>query len=131
MPKETPHDTGSASLAGIHRDRIAAATLEGMNITAQVPWTIFGALLVLNTLTRVTWVARSVGEVCPLFAPTVGALGAFLAASATAGLLGREGQTLRRTVVPTIYYVALTGALAMRAMHVLNGGDPLPGVTLP
>ena len=125
------------------------------------------------------WVAVSVGEVYPLFAPTVGALGAFLAgsntvsnlmlsqyqysvaqalgvsgatmvaaqsigaaagnmiaihnvvaASATVGLLGREGQTLRRTVVPTIYYVLFTGVLAVVAMHVLKWGDPLLGVAL-
>lgn len=126
------------------------------------------------------WVAGSVGDVYPFFAPTVGALGAFLAgsntvsnlmlsqyqysvaqalgvsgatmvaaqsigaaagnmiaihnvvaASATVGLMGREGQTLRRTVIPTIYYVALVGALAWVAMHVLNWGDPLLGVKLP
>lgn len=125
------------------------------------------------------WVAGSVGGIYPLFAPTVGALGAFLAgsntvsnlmlsqyqysvaqalgvsgatmvaaqsigaaagnmiaihnvvaASATVGLLGREGQTLRRTVVPTIYYVLFTGVLAMVAMHVLKWGDPLLGVAL-
>ncbi len=125
------------------------------------------------------WVAGSVGGIYPLFAPTVGALGAFLAgsntvsnlmlsqyqysvaqalgvsgatmvaaqsigaaagnmiaihnvvaASATVGLLGREGQTLRRTVVPTIYYVLFTGVLAMVAMHVLQWGDPLLGVAL-
>jgi lactate permease len=131
-------------------------------------------------ISMATWVASSVGNVYPFFAPTVGALGAFLAgsntvsnlmlsqyqysvaqalgvsgatmvaaqsigaaagnmiaihnvvaASATVGLLGREGQTLRRTVVPTIYYVSLVGALAMVAMHVLNWGDPLLGVKLP
>lgn len=126
------------------------------------------------------WVAGSVGDVYPLFAPAVGALGAFLAgsntvsnlmlgqyqysvaqalgvsgatmvaaqsigaaagnmiaihnvvaASATVGLMGREGQTLRRTVLPTVYYVASTGALAMIAMHLLRWGDPLIGVKLP
>lgn len=126
------------------------------------------------------WVAASVGDVYPVFAPTVGALGAFLAgsntvsnlmlsqyqysvaqalgvsgatmvaaqsigaaagnmiaihnvvaASATVGVMGREGQILRRTIIPTIYYVALVGALAMVAMHVLNWGDPLLGVKLP
>ncbi len=126
------------------------------------------------------WVAGAVGDVYPLFAPTVGALGAFLAgsntvsnlmlsqyqysvaqalgvsgatmvaaqsigaaagnmiaihnvvaASATVGLMGREGQTLRRTVIPTLYYVGLVGLLALAAMHVLNWGDPLLGVKLP
>jgi lactate permease len=125
------------------------------------------------------WVAASVGDVYPFFAPTVGALGAFLAgsntvsnlmlsqyqysvaqalavsgatmvaaqsvgaaagnmiaihnvvaASATVGVMGREGLTLRRTVIPTIYYVALAGALTMVSMYVLKIGDPLLGVAL-
>jgi lactate permease len=54
-----------------------------------------------------------------------------VAASATVGLMGREGQTLRRTVMPTIYYVSLVGALTMVAMHLLKWGDPLLGVKLP
>lgn len=126
-----------------------------------------------------TWVAASVGEVYPLFAPTVGALGAFLAgsntvsnlmlsqyqysvataigvsgatmvasqsvgaaagnmiaihnvvaASATVGVMGREGLTLRRTVIPTILYVTLAGILTMISMYVLKIGDPLMGVVL-
>ncbi|MDO9072151.1 MAG: L-lactate permease [Rubrivivax sp.] len=126
-----------------------------------------------------TWVAASVGEVYPFFAPTVGALGAFLAgsntvsnlmlsqyqysvaqaigvsgatmvaaqsvgaaagnmiaihnvvaASATVGVMGREGLTLRRTVIPTIYYVVLAGTLTMISMYVLKIGDPLLGVAL-
>ncbi len=125
------------------------------------------------------WVAVSVGEVYPLFAPTVGALGAFLAgsntvsnlmlsqyqysvaqalgvsgaimvaaqsigaaagnmiaihnvvaASATVGLLGREGITLRRTILPTIYYVLFAGILTLLAIRVLGVTDPLIGVPL-
>jgi lactate permease len=125
------------------------------------------------------WVAASVGDVYPFFAPTVGALGAFLAgsntvsnlmlsqyqysvaqalgvsgatmvaaqgigaaagnmiaihnvvaASATVGVMGREGLTLRRTVIPTLYYVALTGLLTVIAMHVLKLTDPLLGIAL-
>jgi lactate permease len=126
-----------------------------------------------------TWVAASVGEVYPFFAPTVGAFGAFLAgsntvsnlmlsqyqysvaqaigvsgatmvaaqsvgaaagnmiaihnvvaASATVGVMGREGLTLRRTVIPTILYVVLAGTLTMVSMYVLKIGDPLLGVAL-
>jgi lactate permease len=125
------------------------------------------------------WVAASVGSVYPFFAPTVGALGAFLAgsntvsnlmlsqyqysvaqalavsgatmvaaqavgaaagnmiaihnvvaASATVGMMGREGLTLRRTVIPTAYYVTLAGLLTVVAMHVLKLTDPLLGVPL-
>ena len=126
------------------------------------------------------WVAASVGSVYPFFAPTVGAIGAFLAgsntvsnlmlsqyqysvaqalavsgatmvaaqsigaaagnmiaihnvvaASATVGVMGREGLTLRRTVLPTIYYCALAGTLTMLAMYVFHITDPLLGVKLP
>ncbi len=119
-------------------------------------------------------VASSVGEIYPLFAPTVGALGAFIAgsntvsnlmmsqfqfdtagligvsgammvagqavgaaagnmiaihnvvaASATVGLLGREGQTLRMTIIPTLYYVIAAGLIMLFAIHVLGVTDPL------
>lgn len=131
-------------------------------------------------ITMARWVAGAVGDVYPMFAPTVGALGAFLAgsntvsnlmlsqyqysvaqllgvsgasmvaaqsigaaagnmiaihnvvaASATVGLMGREGAILRRTIIPTLYYVTLVGALTMISMYVLNWTDPLVGVTLP
>ena len=54
-----------------------------------------------------------------------------VAASATVGVLGKEGQTLRRTVLPTIYYVALAGTLTMISMYVMGNGDPLLGIPLP
>jgi lactate permease len=122
------------------------------------------------------WVADSVGGVYPLLAPSVGALGAFIAgsntvsnmmlsqfqfgvatslgisgalivavqaigaaagnmvaihnvvaASATVGLLGREGATLRKTFWPTLYYVGMTGLIALLAIYVLEVGDPLVG----
>jgi lactate permease len=120
------------------------------------------------------YVADSVGGVYPLLAPSVGALGAFIAgsntvsnmmlsqfqygvahslgisgalivavqaigaaagnmvaihnvvaASATVGLLGREGTTLRKTVWPTLYYVFFTGLIALIAIYVLGVTDPL------
>lgn len=120
------------------------------------------------------YVADTVGGIYPLVAPTIGALGAFLAgsntisnmmfsqfqfgvasnlglstvlvvaaqaigaaagnmvaihnvvaASATVGLLGREGATLRRTVWPTLYYVLMTGIIALFAAYVLGVTDPL------
>jgi lactate permease len=120
------------------------------------------------------WVSTQVGGIYPFFAPSVGALGAFLAgsntvsnlmlsqfqfsvaqglgissalmvagqsvgaaagnmiaihnvvaASATVGLLGREGATLRMTILPTIYYVSLAGILLLVGFYVLGVGDPL------
>ena len=120
------------------------------------------------------WVADSVGGIYPLLAPSIGALGAFIAgsntvsnmmfsqfqfgvasslgissalivavqaigaaagnmvaihnvvaASATVGLLGREGSILRKTVWPTLYYVLFTGLIALFAVYVLGISDPL------
>lgn len=119
-------------------------------------------------------VANSVGHVFPFFAPSVGALGAFIAgsntvsnlmmaqfqfdtaqligvsgamlvaaqavgaaagnmiaihnvvaASATVGLLGREGQVLRMTILPTIYYLIMAGLLTLIAIHGVGVTDAL------
>lgn len=48
-----------------------------------------------------------------------------VAASATVGLLGREGATLRKTIWPTLYYVLATGLIALFAVYVLGVTDPL------
>jgi lactate permease len=120
------------------------------------------------------YVAITVGDIYPLFAPLVGALGAFIAgsntvsnmmlsqfqfgvadalsistafmialqavgaaagnmiaihnvvaASATVGLLDQEGETLRRTIIPTVYYCLVTGILGLIGMYVLGLSDPL------
>jgi lactate permease len=120
------------------------------------------------------WAAASVGRVWPLLAPTVGALGAFIAgsntisnlmfslfqfsiadelevsgtmvvalqavgaaagnmiaihnivaAAATVGLLGREGSLLRKTIIPTLYYVLFAGLLGVLAIYVFEVGGPL------
>ena len=120
------------------------------------------------------FVATSVGDIYPLFAPMVGALGAFIAgsntvsnmmlsqfqfgvadaltvstafmvalqavgaaagnmiaihnvvaASATVGLLDQEGETLRRTVIPTIYYCLVAGILGLIGMYTIGLVDPL------
>ena len=115
------------------------------------------------------WVSDNVGSIYSLFAPSIGALGAFIAgsntvsnlmfglfqygvaqqlgmstsfmvalqavgaaagnmiaihnvvaASATVGLLGKEGLILRKTFLPTLYYVLFTGILGLIAIHFLN-----------
>jgi len=48
-----------------------------------------------------------------------------VAASATVGLLGREGATLRKTILPTIYYLAVIGVLGLIAVYVLRISGPL------
>ncbi|MBD08025.1 MAG: lactate permease [Gammaproteobacteria bacterium] len=50
-----------------------------------------------------------------------------VAASATVGLLGQEGATLRRTILPTIYYLVATGLLGFIAIHLLDVANPLAG----
>jgi lactate permease len=123
------------------------------------------------------WVAAYVGGVWPFFAPTIGAMGAFIAgsntisnlmfslfqfsvaesleisgamtvglqavgaaagnmiaihnivaASATVGLLGREGALLRKTILPTLYYILAAGLLGLVAIYLLGIPDPLGGV---
>ncbi|WP_321314736.1 L-lactate permease [Halarcobacter sp.] len=122
------------------------------------------------------FVANAVGDIYPLFAPMIGALGAFIAgsntvsnmmlsqfqfgvadalsvstalmialqavgaaagnmiaihnvvaASATVGLLDQEGETLRRTVIPTLYYCLIAGILGLIGMYILGITDPLVG----
>ena len=136
-----------------------------------------GAELASMPITMARFVADSVGGIYPVLAPTIGALGAFIAgsntvsnmmlsqfqfgvatslgvssamivaaqavgaaagnmvaihnvvaASATVGLLGREGTTLRRTIWPTLYYLLISGLLTLIAIYVLGITDPLVGV---
>ncbi|MDL2191324.1 L-lactate permease [Cobetia sp. LC6] len=130
--------------------------------------------LVSMPVAMAQFIADSVGDIYPLFAPSVGALGAFIAGSntvsnlmladfqfnvaqalgissammvalqavgaaagnmiaihnvvavsATVGLLGREGVTLRKTILPTLYYVIFAGIIGMIAFYGLGVIDGL------
>jgi len=48
-----------------------------------------------------------------------------VAASATVGLLGQEGNTLRRTIIPTLYYCTLIGIIGLLVIYVMGYHDPL------
>ncbi|MEO8171046.1 MAG: L-lactate permease, partial [Oxalobacteraceae bacterium] len=48
-----------------------------------------------------------------------------VAASATVGLLGREGQVIRMTIIPTIYYLIMAGLITMIAVYAFGITDPL------
>ncbi|WP_070962660.1 L-lactate permease [Vibrio sonorensis] len=48
-----------------------------------------------------------------------------VAASATVGLLGREGATLRKTVIPTIYYLIATGVIGLVVVYGMQMTDAL------
>ena len=120
------------------------------------------------------WVASKVSSIYPLFAPSIGALGAFIAgsntvsnlmfsmfqfgvaerlmmpttiivalqavgaaagnmiaihnvvaASATVGFLGKEGIVLRKTIIPTLYYLLVVGILGLIAVGVIGVTDVL------
>ena len=47
-----------------------------------------------------------------------------VAASATVGLLGKEGSTLRKTIIPTIYYLLVVDLLGMLAVSILEVPGP-------
>lgn len=51
-----------------------------------------------------------------------------VAASATVGLLGREGITLRKTMLPTLYYLVLAGSIGLIGFFVIGVSDPLVGI---
>ncbi|ROV60637.1 L-lactate permease [Vibrio ponticus] len=48
-----------------------------------------------------------------------------VAASATVGLLGREGATLRKTVIPTFYYLVMTGIIGLIIIYGFQFTDVL------
>ncbi|MGF1681649.1 L-lactate permease [Photobacterium minamisatsumaniensis] len=48
-----------------------------------------------------------------------------VAASATVGLLGREGATLRKTIIPTIYYLIMTGVIGLVVIYGFQITDAL------
>ncbi len=54
-----------------------------------------------------------------------------VAASATVGLLGREGATLRITILPTLFYFTFVGIIGLLAINVLQLGDPLMALLNP
>ena len=48
-----------------------------------------------------------------------------VAASATVGLLGKEGITLRITILPTIYYLIFLVLIVLILIYFMNLKDPL------
>ena len=48
-----------------------------------------------------------------------------VAASATVGLLGREGATLRKTIIPTFYYLLVTGVIGLIVIYGFHVTDAL------
>ena len=48
-----------------------------------------------------------------------------VAASATVGLLGKEGQILRITIIPTTYYLIFSGLIVLTFIYYFKIPDPL------
>jgi lactate permease len=48
-----------------------------------------------------------------------------VAASATVGLLGQEGSILQKTIIPTLYYILVSGVLGLLAIYLIGVTDPL------
>ncbi|SJN55233.1 L-lactate permease [Vibrio ruber DSM 16370] len=48
-----------------------------------------------------------------------------VAASATVGLLGREGAILRKTIIPTAYYLVVTGLIGLLVIYGFHATDVL------
>lgn len=48
-----------------------------------------------------------------------------VAASATVGYLGKEGLVIRKTIIPTLYYIIVVGLMGMVAIHWIGVSDPL------
>ena len=119
-------------------------------------------------------IANFFGGFYPLFAPTIGAIGAFIAgsntvsnlmlsqfqfetakilglsgalmvalqsvgaaagnmiaihnvvaASATVGLINREGDVIRITIIPLLYYLFLSGTIGILVFYIFKVPDPL------
>ena len=51
-----------------------------------------------------------------------------VAASATVGLLGKEGQILRITIIPTTYYLIFSGLIVLILFYYFKIPDPLLNV---
>jgi lactate permease len=48
-----------------------------------------------------------------------------VAASATVGLMGREGTILRMTIIPTLYYLGMAGLITVVAVYVIGVSAPV------
>ena len=81
----------------------------------------FEAAMSLNIAPSITIAAQAVGAA----AGNMIAVHNVVAASATVGLLGQEGATLRKTILPLLYYVIFTGLISMLVLYGFGFTDAL------
>ena len=48
-----------------------------------------------------------------------------VAASATVGLINREGDVIRITIIPLLYYLLLSGTIGSLVFYIFKVSDPL------
>ena len=101
------------------------AFIAGSNTVSNLMFSLFqhGVATALDISSAMVVALQAVGAA----AGNMIAIHNVVAASATVGLLGQEGATLRRTILPTMYYLVATGALGLFAIQVLGVTDPLRG----
>ncbi len=101
------------------------AFIAGSNTVSNLMFTLFqhGVATALGISSAMVVALQAVGAA----AGNMIAIHNVVAASATVGLLGQEGTTLRRTLLPTLYYLIATGTLGLIAIWVLGVVDPLSG----
>lgn len=99
------------------------AFIAGSNTVSNLMFTLFqhGVATALGISAAMVVALQAVGAA----AGNMIAIHNVVAASATVGLLGQEGATLRRTLLPTLYYLVATGLLGLIAVSVLGVTDPL------
>jgi len=148
VPMVRVYINSDINAAGIQSMPLAMAEWVAQNV-GQV-WPFFagmtGALGAFiagsNTVSNLTFAAFQYGvaerlAMSTIFIVSLQAVGAaagnmiaihnVVAASATVGLLGKEGDTLRKTIIPTTYYLLVIGIVGLYAIHVIGVTDPLMG----
>lgn len=92
------------------------AFIAGSNTVSNLMFALFqlGVALKLSMPTVVIVALQAVGAA----AGNMIAIHNIVAASATVGFLGKEGMVLRRTIIPTIYYLIIVGVLGLLLVNI-------------
>ncbi|WP_375582186.1 L-lactate permease [Cyclobacterium xiamenense] len=87
------------------------AFIAGSNTVSNLMFSLFQYGVATNLGMAPTWILalQAVGAA----AGNMIAIHNVVAASATVGLLGKEGSVLRKTIFPTLYYLVVTGLIGM------------------
>jgi lactate permease len=99
------------------------AFIAGSNTVSNMMFSQFQyeAAMSLSIAPSITIAAQAVGAA----AGNMIAVHNVVAASATVGLLGQEGATLRKTILPLLYYVVCTGLIAVVVLYGFGFSDAL------